>query len=1223
MPLRLETLGVLRLSSAGNELLRGRRKELVLLAFLARHAPRRMPREELASLLWEDRDEARSRASLRQALLQLKRVLGDHLSASPDVVGVTNAAVDLDLAEFESEAAAGRLTAAVERWQGDFLPGVESVGGEAFRQWLEAEREGFRRRLGAVLDRLAARAEQDGDHPAALAWSERWTAALPFDERALLRRCALLVRMGELPAALAAQSEYVGRLRSALDTEPSTEVQRLGLELSAAAGAIPAAQQSAALLAPELEGRGAALATLRGAWSAARAGTAELLLVEGDHGIGKSRLCEELVREAKAEHDDAVVLYGRPAAGGHQEAWSTLRRLLEPLHPARGVGAASPASLAEVSELLPALRERFTALPAPTRRTAAVEQAVEEVLRETAAERPVLLVLDDVTRADARTKTMLLRLAGAAIPRLLMVIAARTDELESQADLRKLASAASRLKLQPLSPLQVENLLHSMLTLPPDQRRTLADRLSEEAEGNPFYTVELITGLADTPLLTMDPSGSWSLSPAFLEGPAPVPSTIREAVQHRLGDLSTAARAAGVAASVLGRQVDRAVLEEVAGLSSAELARAEDELLGRRILREMPGPVVRYAFGHHFVRRVAYESLSPAERQRLHRTAAAALEKRPPGAPERADLELHRRLGMVPSRSRRWLRAAAVVLLAGTAGLGAWRLVRPQAPAADPGPPRLLVLAFANETGDPSLNSLGRIAADWISQGIARTGLVRVMPPALDSTGSEDAASYLNRVRSQSERARADLVVWGSYYWSGDSLQIQADLADVNRNESLLTLGSVRAGVHTPMPAIELLRQKTLAVLASQLDPRLAAAAAVQSSPPSYEAYKAFSEGLDSWYRRDGGPALEHFLRAYALDSTYTLPLVYAIDVHRGSGRQAQVDSLVQVLLPRRAELAPYDRAVLDLYAAHSPAERYIAAKAVVELAPGSPVAANDLPMLAIVLNRPAEAYEYLKRIDAEEGEASRLPVYWARLSAATHLLGKYEEQLEVGAQVLRRFPSDNRSYFYKVRALAGLGRLAELDAVLNESLLLKPQPHWGSPALGLFAMAHDELLAHGQPEHARVVLKRAVDAFARAPTWVQELAMHRLEMARVLAKLDRLDEARRLLEEVLAEGGALGMREPLIRGELGIVAARQRDLATVEVMDRWLTEVSTSHLGGLHTEYRAKMAAMLGRKADAMRLLQQATSEGVGFGTERHQAAEFHGLKGYAPFDAFMRPKG
>lgn len=75
--------------------------------------------------------------------------------------------------------------------------------------------------------------------------------------------------------------------------------------------------------------------------------------------------------------------------------------------------------------------------------------------------------------------------------------------------------------------------------------------------------------------------------------------------------------------------------------------------------------------------------------------------------------------------------------------------------------------------------------------------------------------------------------------------------------------------------------------------------------------------------------------------------------------------------------------------------------------------------------------------------------------------------------------------------------------------------------------------------------------------------------------------------------------------------------------LDRWLTEVPASHLGGQHTEYRAKMAAILGRKEDAIRLMQQASSEGYPFGTERHQAPEYQALKGYAPFDAFMRPKG
>jgi tetratricopeptide (TPR) repeat protein len=562
-------------------------------------------------------------------------------------------------------------------------------------------------------------------------------------------------------------------------------------------------------------------------------------------------------------------------------------------------------------------------------------------------------------------------------------------------------------------------------------------------------------------------------------------------------------------------------------------------------------------------------------------------------------------------------------MLAGAAGLGGWVVLGAPATNLDRGPARLLVLAFTNETGDPSLNALGRIAADWLSQGIAKTGLVRVMPPGFEPADSQDAGAHLTRVRALAASARADLVIWGSYYWSGDSLQIQADLADLHRSEPLLALGSVRTGSHSPMPAIEVLRQKTLAVLASQLDPRLAAAAAVQSTPPSYEAYQEFSEGLDYWYRREGPDALPHFMRAYALDSTYTLPLIYAIDVHRGSGRPMMVDSLVRMLIPRRAELAPYDRAVLDLHAAASPAAKYLAARAAAAIAPGSPIAANDLPMLAVMLNRPAEALEHLARIDTDRGEGSRLPVYWARLSAATHLLGKYERQLEIGVQVRRRFPTDNRSYYYTARALAAMGRLAELDAVLGESLQLEANAHWGSSALPLHALAFDELTAHGYPEHALVVLERAVEFFEKAPAALQKLALHRFELARVLYRLGRFDESRRLLEQVLAEGGTLGASEALIRGEIGIVAAHQGDLATVERMDQWLTETAAPHLNGRNTEYRAKFAAVLGRKAEAVRLLQQSSSEGYGFGLERHQAPEYQGLRGYRPFDEFLRPKG
>src|SRR5881628_1218163 len=86
---RLATLGDLRLEGPdGTELLAGRRKELALLAFLVRRAPRDVTREELATLLWGERDSAHARQSLRQVLLQLRRVLGDAIDVTSERVRI-------------------------------------------------------------------------------------------------------------------------------------------------------------------------------------------------------------------------------------------------------------------------------------------------------------------------------------------------------------------------------------------------------------------------------------------------------------------------------------------------------------------------------------------------------------------------------------------------------------------------------------------------------------------------------------------------------------------------------------------------------------------------------------------------------------------------------------------------------------------------------------------------------------------------------------------------------------------------------------------------------------------------------------------------------------------------------------------------------------------------------------------------------------------------------
>src|SRR5690349_7493236 len=155
--LSLRVLGPLRLTRSGEEVLPGRRKELVLLAYLARRAPAGATRAELATLLWGERGEERGRQSLRQALLRLRRAVGD----------------------------------------------AEEAGGEVYRAWLEEERARLGRRLVSALEQWVAAAEAAGEWSAMAERAERWVGLFPDEVRPRTRLIMALQLSGRSDAALA------------------------------------------------------------------------------------------------------------------------------------------------------------------------------------------------------------------------------------------------------------------------------------------------------------------------------------------------------------------------------------------------------------------------------------------------------------------------------------------------------------------------------------------------------------------------------------------------------------------------------------------------------------------------------------------------------------------------------------------------------------------------------------------------------------------------------------------------------------------------------------------------------------------------------------------------------------------------------------------------------------------------------------------------------------
>src|SRR5688500_8004527 len=300
------SLGTPRLTDASGLTLPCARKELAVLAYLMRRPLQQATRDALADVFWGGRGEERAKHSLRQLLHRLRPLLGDALEVSADRVRVADGAVTLDATLFEREVAAADFAGAVARWEGDFLQGAEDAGAEPYRVWLEAEREALRRRLELAFTRLSASRAAAGDAAGEATWVDRWLVMLPHNEVAHERRL---------------------------------EIARRGEQTS---GPTPG---SAALLTPDYIG-GQVLGALRQCWADAEH-QAAVAVVDGDDGLGKTRVCAELARGVVRGDASTVVLEGRARDEDASHLPNEVaRRLFETIGHAAGVADAPSRAVA-------------------------------------------------------------------------------------------------------------------------------------------------------------------------------------------------------------------------------------------------------------------------------------------------------------------------------------------------------------------------------------------------------------------------------------------------------------------------------------------------------------------------------------------------------------------------------------------------------------------------------------------------------------------------------------------------------------------------------------------------------------------------------------------------------------------------------------------------------------------------------------------------------------
>ena len=580
-----------------------------------------------------------------------------------------------------------------------------------------------------------------------------------------------------------------------------------------------------------------------------------------------------------------------------------------------------------------------------------------------------------------------------------------------------------------------------------------------------------------------------------------------------------------------------------------------------------------------------------------------------------------------PTRATRTRRRAltfiaAALLVAGAAVVAT--LVLPRRAESTLDTHRVVVAAFDNQTGDTTLNALGRMAADWITEGIAQSGLVPVVDSRSAMASERDVAAHehssdpTERVRALAEQTGAGTVVWGAYYRVGDTLLFQARVSDARDGRVLRAIDPITGSVTNPSPAVQLLGQRALGALGILFNVRHSDWIRGTNRPPMYAAYQAYMEGLDFHDKYQYAQAIERYARAYALDSTFLQPLIFAADAYKqGTGDYAHADSVLRIVSRSRDRLSPFDRQFLANQQAELAGDwagALHAAREMERLEPGSE-AAVLVAEEALWLNHPREAAEAFARVNPEQGWLKGWAGYWAYPAFAHHLLGDDEGALTIAREGRRRYPESQGALVAEIIPLAALGRESDIEACIDESLRL-PADATDNPSK-LMRIALVELRGHGHEDIARRVTERAAHWLTTQPQ--PTTTDDKLLRLKLLYAMEHWDDAwtlvDRLPSDVTDTVTWLGYR--------GVLAARRGEKAEAQRVARVLAVRPYPYSYGQPALWRARIAAVLGDRDQAVALVREAFAQGLAVDLYLHALIDFAPLRGYPPFDELMRPRG
>ncbi len=654
-----------------------------LLAFLMMNRGHSVSRDRLATMLWANKSESAAKRNLRQALHNLRSALS--AAIEPEEVLIVshhdlqvNPDLDcwLDVERFEEATRRGlsdpgpdpyHLSIAASLYTGDFLSGFFIKDSPPFEDWMLSEQERLREAAVDSFRTLIESYLRRGEYRFGIQYARRLLAIDPLSEEAHRSLMRLYALSGRRSRALRQYEILRNLLSSELKVEPLPDTRELHQSILDQTLSPATGMDREGPVGPmiPLVGREKAHARLENIWRGILEGRGRLTVVEGETGVGRTRLARSVVDAITGKHE-AVVLQARAFAATPLVSYGLFRQLLgsalDDFLPEESVKILCQLSAETLADLAAMAPERLELAAEGLKAPAEVPASLPSRLADSWIEllealtswssdfrrvAPVILLIDDAHSADPESQ----RLLADLVPRISdrpvwalvtsnpKVVAAGSPLSELLSDKTEPKDPVDRIPLDRLEAGHLQQIASSLVGRAGFEG--LAAFLSRQSAGLPLTATEMVNLLWDDGTLMPRGAGRWVLRGRL--DPDRHSLNLHQLIQLRIRRLPTSARRLLAVAATIGQRFDVELLQKAAGEHMAVVDTCLQLMLERWLVRQSPStwsPSRRerdillwaqgirrgwFEFSHAGVRSAILSDIRPRRRGSLHREVADAL----------------------------------------------------------------------------------------------------------------------------------------------------------------------------------------------------------------------------------------------------------------------------------------------------------------------------------------------------------------------------------------------------------------------------------------------------------------------------------------------------------------------------------------------------------------------------------------------------------------------